>query len=138
MSGSSFDPQVVEVLRRRYRELDRLAQSDSEPSPPSTADDVTAAALPKSRNRYDPAAEFERPAHAFSSANETDFLSSIASARQEAQTMFELSQDLGNSLSLGETLSVLSVRLRKMIPYDSIGGVPLERKSTDTRTGQRR
>ena len=34
--------------------------------------------------------------------------------------MFELSQDLGNSLSLGETLSVLSVRLRKMIPYDSM------------------
>jgi len=34
--------------------------------------------------------------------------------------MFEISQDLGNSLSLGETLSVLSVRLRKMIPYDSM------------------
>jgi diguanylate cyclase (GGDEF)-like protein len=34
--------------------------------------------------------------------------------------MFELSQDLGNSLSLGETLSVLSIRLRKMIPYDSM------------------
>ena len=34
--------------------------------------------------------------------------------------MFELSQDLGNSLSLGETLSVLSMRLRKMIPYDSM------------------
>jgi diguanylate cyclase (GGDEF)-like protein len=34
--------------------------------------------------------------------------------------MFELSQDLGNSLSLSETLSVLSMRLRKLIPYDSI------------------
>jgi diguanylate cyclase (GGDEF)-like protein len=34
--------------------------------------------------------------------------------------MFELSQDLGNSLSLSETLSVLSMRLRKMVPYDSI------------------
>ena len=34
--------------------------------------------------------------------------------------MFELSQDLGNSLSLGETLSVLSMRLRKLIPYDSM------------------
>ena len=50
----------------------------------------------------------------------TDFLSSIASARQEAQTMFELSQDLGNSLSLSETLSVLSMRLRHLVPYDSI------------------
>jgi diguanylate cyclase (GGDEF)-like protein len=34
--------------------------------------------------------------------------------------MFELSQDLGNSLSLSETLSVLSMRLRKLIHYDSI------------------
>src|SRR5438270_393194 len=40
--------------------------------------------------------------------------------RREAQAMFELSQDLGNSLSLSETLSVLSMRLRKLIPYDSI------------------
>ena len=44
---------------------------------------------------------------------ESDFLASIASARQEAQMLFELSQDLGNSLSLDDTLSVVSVRLRK-------------------------
>src|SRR3984893_18870231 len=68
----------------------------------------------------DPAPGFEQSARIPSPANEADFLSSIASARQEAQTMFELSQDLGNSLSLGETLSVLSMRLRKMIPYDSM------------------
>ncbi|MGB7130738.1 MAG: sensor domain-containing diguanylate cyclase, partial [Candidatus Sulfotelmatobacter sp.] len=52
--------------------------------------------------------------------SDTDFLTSIASARQEAQAMFDLSQDLGNSLSLSETLSVLSMRLRKLIHYDSI------------------
>ena len=34
--------------------------------------------------------------------------------------MFEISQDLGNSLSLGETLSVLSMRLRRLVPYDSM------------------
>src|SRR5208337_4377447 len=48
------------------------------------------------------------------------FLSSIASARQEAQTLFELSQELGASLSLGETLSVLSVKLKPLVPYDAI------------------
>jgi diguanylate cyclase (GGDEF)-like protein len=47
------------------------------------------------------------------------FLSSIASARHEAQTLFELSQELGSSLSLIETLSLVSVRLRKLIPHDS-------------------
>jgi hypothetical protein len=68
----------------------------------------------------EPAAGFEKWAEVANPQTETDFLTSIASARQEAQTMFELSQDLGNSLSLSETLSVLSMRLRRMIPYDSI------------------
>ena len=39
---------------------------------------------------------------------EAKFLFSIAAARQEAQTLYELSQDLGASLSLDETLSVFS------------------------------
>jgi diguanylate cyclase (GGDEF)-like protein len=47
-------------------------------------------------------------------------LSSIAAARQEAQSLFELSQDLGASLSLTETLSVFSVKLTPMVPYDAI------------------
>jgi diguanylate cyclase (GGDEF)-like protein len=50
----------------------------------------------------------------------TSFLTSIISARQEAQLLFELAQTLGNSLSLKETLSVVAVRLKEMIPHDSI------------------
>jgi diguanylate cyclase (GGDEF)-like protein len=50
----------------------------------------------------------------------TSFLASIVSARQEAQLLFELAQTLGNSLSLRETLSVVAVRLKEMIPHESI------------------
>src|SRR5258708_32076529 len=50
----------------------------------------------------------------------TSFLTSIISARQEAQLLFELAQTLGNSLSLKETLSVVAVRLKEIIPHDSI------------------
>jgi diguanylate cyclase (GGDEF)-like protein len=49
-----------------------------------------------------------------------DFLASIAAARQEVQNLFELTQDLGNSLSLNETLSLLSIRLKRMIPYEAL------------------
>jgi diguanylate cyclase (GGDEF)-like protein/putative nucleotidyltransferase with HDIG domain len=131
MSGSVFDPKVVEVLKRRYRQLETMVQADSElaPGPTPTPNPMTMAMTAEDAalstgfglaSSLDPAAGFEQPAAIAGPANEADFLSSIASARQEAQTMFELSQDLGNSLSLGETLSVLSVRLRKMIPYDSM------------------
>jgi diguanylate cyclase (GGDEF)-like protein/putative nucleotidyltransferase with HDIG domain len=113
MSGSSFDPAVVDVLGRRYRELEVMAHSTEDADQPGLSVQVR---IDKS---VKPAAGYEQSSTS-PSGNDADFLSSIASARQEAQTMFELSQDLGNSLSLGETLSVLSVRLRKLVPYDSM------------------
>jgi diguanylate cyclase (GGDEF)-like protein/putative nucleotidyltransferase with HDIG domain len=113
-AGTWFDPQVVTILESRYVELERMAQMSE--------DTGTLHGLSKAvrvERGLAPATGFERtdPTHSGDSA---DFLTSIASARQEAQTMFELSQDLGISLSLSETLSVLSMRLRRMIPYDSI------------------
>ncbi len=76
----------------------------------------------KIANGEAPAAGFEQSSAAALAAKETpkDFLSSIAAARQEVQALFEISQDLGNSLSLDETLSVLAVRLRKIIPHHSL------------------
>ena len=34
--------------------------------------------------------------------------------------MFELAQDIGSSLSLNETLSLLAIRLKRIIPYDTL------------------
>ncbi|HKB99476.1 MAG TPA: diguanylate cyclase [Terriglobales bacterium] len=119
MSGSAFEPRIVELLKRRYLELEMLVQSNSMPSQEATLS-TSASTDVRSEAGVEPAPGLQQSAPVPGTANEADFLSSIASARQEAQTMFELSQDLGNSLSLGETLSVLSMRLRKMIPYDSM------------------
>jgi diguanylate cyclase (GGDEF)-like protein/putative nucleotidyltransferase with HDIG domain len=114
-AGSWFDPHVVEILERRYIDLERMAQMSED----------TSASLGLSRSvRVErglaPATGLERSEPTHGMVDSADFLTSIASARQEAQTMFELSQDLGVSLSLSETLSVLSMRLRRMIPYESI------------------
>jgi diguanylate cyclase (GGDEF)-like protein len=72
----------------------------------------------KAQPSVKPAAGFE--AQGQRQLGERSFLGSIAAARQEAQTLFELSQDLGASLSLGETLSVFAVKLRRAMPYDAI------------------
>jgi len=114
-AGTWFDPRVVEILERRYVELEHLAQSKDETTLPASLSKTA-----RVERGLAPAAGFERSEPASIPAENSDFLSLIASARQEAQTMFELSQDLGVSLSLSETLSVLSMRLRRMIPYDSI------------------
>lgn len=111
-TGRSYDPRVVEVIERRYHELEAIVRG---------AEDE--------RKRLDIFARIHRPVAPSSGFAElpndaevraTSFLSSIVSARQEAQLLFDLAQTLGNSLSLKETLSVVAVRLKEMIPHDSI------------------
>ena len=46
--------------------------------------------------------------------------SPIAAARQEAKLLFALAQDLGNSLSLEETFSVLSQHVKQLCPHDTM------------------
>ena len=114
-SGKSFDPRVVDILQKRYQHLERLAvaKSVSDPAGPlSTAIKI--------ERGLEPAAGFENATAQDYAGRENTFLSSIAAARQEAQSLFELSQDLGASLSLTETLSVFSVKLKPMVPYDAI------------------
>lgn len=116
-AGISFDPQVVAVLKEHYQELERKAQGQDHPLARLSTDvkvekGVPAAGLEHNEGKH------EQPVIA--KTQHVEFLSSIASARQEAQMLFELSQTIGNSLSLDETLSVLSVRLKRLIPYDSI------------------
>jgi diguanylate cyclase (GGDEF)-like protein/putative nucleotidyltransferase with HDIG domain len=114
-SGTWFDPHIVDLLDRSYIDLERMAQISEE-----TCGSVGLSKTIRVERGQAPAAGFERTEPTHTGMDSADFLTSIASARQEAQTMFELSQDLGVSLSLSETLSVLSMRLRRMIPYDSI------------------
>jgi diguanylate cyclase (GGDEF)-like protein/putative nucleotidyltransferase with HDIG domain len=114
-SGKSFDPKVVDVLKRRYRTLENLALARSaEDGNLILSTDFKMARGPA------PAAGFENATVSDTPGREATFLSSIAAARQEAQSLFELSQDLGASLSLGETLSVFSVKLKLTVPYDAI------------------
>ncbi len=115
-AGKSFDPKVVEVLKAHYTEFEQMAHARQ-------IERIRLSTGLKIENGEAPAAGFEASRKDSSSgaqANSTDFLCSIAAARQEVQTLFELSQTLGNSLSLNETLSVLCLRLKRMIPYDSV------------------
>jgi diguanylate cyclase (GGDEF)-like protein/putative nucleotidyltransferase with HDIG domain len=114
-AGKSFDPRVVEVLRRRYVELEKLAHARPSKAPAKLSTDV------KVERGAAPAAGFAEAAPATQQLEQRhDYLSFIAAARQEAQMLFELSHDLGTSLSVDDTLSMLSVRLKRLVPYDSM------------------
>lgn len=114
-AGKAFDPRVVEVLVRRYQELEQLARASQTGTLKLTREvDVQGGDAP--------ATGFEGASAPESAPNgeQPEFLTQIASARQEAHELFELAHDLGNSLSLDETLSVLSVRLKRIVPFDAM------------------
>jgi diguanylate cyclase (GGDEF)-like protein/putative nucleotidyltransferase with HDIG domain len=112
-SGKAFDPRIVDILMERYAEWERKAQAAGARASKRPAE-------VKMRSGVAPAAGFEAAAQILAKRADGDFLTSIAAARHEVQALFEISQDLGNSLSLDETLSVLGVRLRRIIPHHAL------------------
>ena len=115
-SGKSFDPRVVEVLDRRHVELEHMAAN-------AQMDATRLSTGVKIARGKAPARGFENSSSEFYLSGRSDAMSSIAAARQEVQMLFELTQDIGRSLSVNETLSVVGARLKRLIPYDSDRGL---------------
>ena len=119
-AGKSYDPAVVAILHKRYRQLEQEAQARN-------LDTARLSTDLKIENGREPAAGFELSAPVLTSGSRTanpaqngDFLRSIVAARNEVQALFEMSQDLGKSLGLIETLTVVASNLKRIVPHDSI------------------
>jgi diguanylate cyclase (GGDEF)-like protein/putative nucleotidyltransferase with HDIG domain len=113
-SGKAFDPLIVELLQRRYKELEMKARSEVSDQHSGLASNL------KVECGVEPATGFAQDGSASLVASETAFTMAIANARREVQLLVEITSDLGNSLSLDETLALLAVRLGKMVPHDAI------------------
>jgi diguanylate cyclase (GGDEF)-like protein/putative nucleotidyltransferase with HDIG domain len=115
-AGKAFDPKIVALMQVMYRDLEKEAKSQ-------TVD--TRAKL----STHVKVARGLAPATGFASTKamtgseprpENDFSRSIANARMEIQLLTEVINDLGNSLSLDDTLALLAVRLAKAVRHDAI------------------
>jgi diguanylate cyclase (GGDEF)-like protein/putative nucleotidyltransferase with HDIG domain len=113
-SGMAYDPKVVALLQEHYQELEQIVRSQA-----ARCEHQKLSTDLKVQRGEAPASGFEG-ARESDSGNGVAFLSSIAAARQEAQTLLELSHDLGNSLSLSEILSRLSEQLKRLVPFHAI------------------
>ncbi|MBM3784916.1 MAG: diguanylate cyclase, partial [Acidobacteria bacterium] len=117
-AGQAFDPKVVAILKRRVHELEKKVKANAGSIKELSTNVIV--------SRGKPAAGFAEAAGdlpmkaAPIDVGTPNFLDSIAAARLEVLTLFELSNDLGSSLSLQETLSVLATRLKRLVPYDSL------------------
>lgn len=126
-AGSQFDPKIVAILNARYIELEHMAREQRGGLERLNSQiEVWRGVAPSAGFQVDnvrPESDQLRELTAGNMASapsdfSVDFLSLIAEANREAQAIFEMSQTLGSSLSPNETISVMSSRLRRLIPFD--------------------
>ena len=131
-AGSQFDPGIVAILESRYVELEHMASEQRAGLKPlNTEIEVWRGAAPSAGFEQDNSGqEAERSAESCGQARRAGTadglrtngspLDLIAEANREAQAIFEMSHILGSSLSPNETISVMSSRLRRLVPFDSL------------------
>jgi len=113
-AGTSFDPRVVAILHRRYVELEKLATEQPLQAPPKLSTDI------KVERGLAPDAGFAESA-APTRANEAtkDSNSRISEAERQVQEIANLSCP-GSGLSIADIGSLLAVRFKSLVPYDSM------------------
>jgi diguanylate cyclase (GGDEF)-like protein/putative nucleotidyltransferase with HDIG domain len=115
-SGVAFDPKVVEIMNRRFRELEAKAKNETfEPAKNLSYNvKVERGLSPATGFAVDPAVA-KGPV-----VLNKNFRMRISDARREFQMLVEIANDLGTSLSLRETLALLAIRLEESIAYDAV------------------
>jgi diguanylate cyclase (GGDEF)-like protein/putative nucleotidyltransferase with HDIG domain len=114
-AGKSFDPKVVEVLKRRFRELDQLTRVD-------VVEHTVLSTNKKVDNGKAPDAGLDLCALSGlgRGAKSPDFLSTISSAGREGKLLLELAQGVASSLDLKEMFERLEDSLRPMLPFEAM------------------
>jgi diguanylate cyclase (GGDEF)-like protein/putative nucleotidyltransferase with HDIG domain len=114
-SGKAYDPKVIAILQKRFRDLELRAKTE-------TADVVKLSSNVRVERGKAPATGFaEREVRPAAAAPAANFSLAISNARREFQLLIEVTNDLGNSLSLDETLALLAVRVNRIVEHDAIG-----------------
>jgi putative nucleotidyltransferase with HDIG domain len=115
-AGTSFDPRVVGILQRRYVELERLAKEQPLSTPVKLSTDI------KIERGSAPAAGFADAGTAISQAPEAieDGVAFMANAPREDHGLFDLCHKFRTSLTVDDILSLISARLKRLVPHESL------------------
>ncbi|MBL8179056.1 MAG: diguanylate cyclase [Bryobacterales bacterium] len=111
LSGKSYDPRVVECLQANYKKWETLTHAMGK--------DTRKLSVEVAVRRGTPAAGYDMTKEETAVRKPVDFLSTIGAARHEAQVLHEMTQDMVSYLALDEMLSVVALRLKKLVPHDT-------------------
>lgn len=112
-AGTSFDPQVVAVLHRRYVELEKMAKEQ-----PLQASTKLSTEF-KVKRGSGPAAGFAKAAQEWRNSLPEDFRTRISFARRECDKIIQISRQFGALTDIEDISALISVRLKHILWYDA-------------------
>ena len=116
-AGTSFDPRVVGILQRRYVELERLANEQPLQAPAKLSTDIKVERGSGSGGGVCGVGESD----AYAQTPAKDTIAVMAAAASKARERWRSWRQAGIArLSLEDTLSLLAVRVKHLVPHDSM------------------
>lgn len=110
MSGSSFDPRVVDTFIVHVEEFDNMiAAQDIQEQVPAEVDLDVNGARP----------DAGLAAETLGTPDDVTGFRSITEAQREVFALHEIAQTIGSSLNLNDTVSLVSNKLRAIVPFDT-------------------
>src|SRR5216683_781770 len=110
MTGSSFDPKVVELFSRHVTEFDKLIGNEDIQEQVASQDlDLITKTKPDAGLASD---ILGSPDHSLG-------FRSITQAQREVFALHEIAQTIGSSLNMNDTVTLISNKLRAIVPFDT-------------------
>jgi putative nucleotidyltransferase with HDIG domain len=114
-AGTSFDPKIVSILQLRYVEWEKMANEQPREMPPKLSTDV------KVERGAAPDAGFAgAPQPAAASGSASDFPERLGQVLAHSEDILEVIRKAGCSLRLEDAFSVVAVRVRHLVPHESL------------------
>jgi diguanylate cyclase (GGDEF)-like protein/putative nucleotidyltransferase with HDIG domain len=112
MSSTAFDPRVVDKFVEHVEEFDRLIQAEDIHE---QVESETSAFDYETRTRPDAGLASD----VLGAADDSAGFRSISEAQREVFALHEIAQTIGSSLNLNDTVSLVSNKLRAIVPFDT-------------------
>ena len=110
MAASSFDPRIVDLFTKHVTEFDDLiGQQDIGEQVPSENIDLVTSARPDAGLASD----------TLGAPDGASGFRSITQAQREVFALHEIAQTIGSSLNMSDTVTLVSNKLRAIVPFDT-------------------
>jgi putative methionine-R-sulfoxide reductase with GAF domain len=113
-AGTSFDPRIVTILKRRYIELEKLATEQPLQAPAKLSTDI------KVERGAAPDAGFAETPEVTTNTDVSSSLNErISQSRQQSDEIIELAKS-GSTLRREDLFAMLAIRFKHLVPHDSM------------------